>query len=76
MAKNTDSNCETLGTDILWGAAAVAEELMIDRRTVETLIANGQIPGGIVGNRVVVSRRRLRAFFDAALSGSRSTAAK
>ncbi len=65
----------TLGSDLLWGAAAVADELRLDRRTVEILVGNGLIPGGLVGGKIVSSRRRLREFFDAAVSGGRPTAA-
>ena len=64
-----------IGSDLLWGAAAVADELRLDRRTVEILVGNGLIPGGLVGGKIVSSRRRLREFFDAAVSGGRPTAA-
>jgi hypothetical protein len=63
-----------LGDDILWGVAAIADELRVDRRTAEILVENGLIPSGRVGSKFISSRRLLREFFDAAVVGNRPAA--
>ena len=49
--------------DLLWGAAAIADELGIDRRKAFYLLEKGSLPAKKVQGRWVAERGRLRAFF-------------
>ena len=63
------TNETTLGDDLIWSAAGIAKELRLPVRQVTHLVMAKVIPTGKVGGKVVASRRKLREFIEAAVSG-------
>ena len=57
-----------LADDLIWGAQQISEEIGKSLRQTTYLIGVGAIPTSRVGKRVVASRARLRAHFEALLS--------
>jgi hypothetical protein len=57
----------SLSSDLIWGVAAIAAEIGKTKRQTFHLIENRQIPAGKVGGRIVASRAKLRAHFEALL---------
>jgi hypothetical protein len=49
--------------ELLWGAAAIADELGIDRRKAFYLLEKGSLPAKKIQGRWVAERGKLRAFF-------------
>jgi hypothetical protein len=49
--------------ELLWGAAAIADELGIDHRKAFYLLEKGALPAKKIQGRWVVERGKLRAFF-------------
>lgn len=54
---------ETQKLELIWGAAAIADELGVDRRKAFYLLEKGSLPAKKVQGRWVVERGKLRAFF-------------
>lgn len=49
--------------DLVWGAVPIAQALNVTPRRAFYLLENGLVPGKKVGNRWVVKRSELDAFF-------------
>jgi len=56
-----DLSPTSLADDLLWGAAAIADELGLNRRKVFYYLERGTLPARKVGELWVASRRQLRA---------------
>jgi hypothetical protein len=50
-----------LSDDLIWGAAAIADEIGISRRKVYYLLEGGKLPARKIGDLWVGSRRTIRA---------------
>jgi hypothetical protein len=48
---------------VLWGAAAIAEELGLTRRQTFYLLESGELPGRKIGRQWAVEKSVLRQFF-------------
>jgi len=59
----------TLSEDLLWGVEAIAAEIGKTSRQTFHLIETKQIPAAKIGGRIVASRAKLRAHFEAILAG-------
>ena len=57
-----------LGSDLVWGASGIAADLGLPIRKVIHLIDREILPVGKIGGRVVASRKKLRAFIEAAVA--------
>jgi hypothetical protein len=57
---NTNKSDDDLDTPI-WGAAAIAEELRLDRHQAYYALGQGHIPATKIGRQYVSTKRRLRA---------------
>lgn len=55
---------EETGLDLVWGVAAVSKLIGRSERQTFHMLANGALPGRKIGNRWVISRRRLSRFFE------------
>jgi excisionase family DNA binding protein len=53
-----------LASDLLFGAAPIAQYLGITRSKTYHLIEDGQLPVGRQGKRIVASKAKLRAHYD------------
>jgi hypothetical protein len=67
-AKNVTNEAGELGSDLVWGAQAIAQDLGLPVRKVIHLIDREILPTGKIGGRVVASRKKLRAFIEAAVA--------
>jgi hypothetical protein len=52
---------ETTASDVIWGAAAIAEAIGLTERATYHLLASGLVPAKRIGGRWVASRRKLLA---------------
>jgi hypothetical protein len=57
------TSTEASKMELLWGAAAIADELGIDSRKAFYLLEKGSLPAKKVQGRWVADRGKLRAFF-------------
>ncbi len=55
--------------DLIWGVDAISKAIGKTPRQTFHLVETRQIPAGKTGGRIVASRQRLRAHFDALTSG-------
>jgi hypothetical protein len=62
---------ETTASDVIWGAASIAEAIGQTERATYHLLASGLVPAKRIGGRWVASRRKLLA----ALTGDEAPAA-
>ncbi len=58
-----------LSDDLIWGIRDLAKELGKTERQTFHLVETKQIPAGKVGGRIVSSKTKLRAHFEALTSG-------
>ena len=63
-------NDTDLSRDLIWGAAAIADEIGLTLRQTQYQLERGLIPAGKQGRAWVASRRRLRRRFDAVTAGN------
>jgi len=68
---NASINVEagSLSDDLLWGIDEIADFIGQPRRQTFHLIETGQLPVGRAGKRLVGSRAKIRARFEAIFSG-------
>jgi hypothetical protein len=59
----------SIGDDLIWGAAAIGDEIGVDERKSFYLLEHEHIPARKVGNLWVASRRELRAKLCGAIGG-------
>ena len=67
--KMTTNEPSEMAADLLWGTPEIARELGFPLRRVLHLIDAKILPTEKIGGRVVASRKRLRAFLEAAVAG-------
>jgi len=64
-----ENDTVSLGSDLIWGVSALARELGKTERQAFHLVETKQIPVGKIGGRIVASRAKLRAHFEAIVGG-------
>lgn len=65
-----DSPDTPLGSDLIWGVAAIADEINRSRRQTFYLLDNARLPAQKIGGRWCSSRSALRAFFASQFSAT------
>ena len=53
-----DTNKQTIGDDLIWGAGAIADELGVPLQRVYYLIRTHRIPISKLGNKTIIASRR------------------
>ena len=62
-------NDTRLSSDLIWGAAAIADEIGLTLRQAQHQLDRGILPAGKQGRTWVASKQRLRQHFDDVTAG-------